>query len=146
MMRGIIPYSGSSNIESAVIFKKGDILISNIRPYLKKIWLADRDGSCSPDVLVLRVKDTSIVSSEFVFSSLRQNSFFEYMMLGKKGAKMPRADKEHVLDYELPLPRLSEQSRIVTEVFSLISKINNEEEIISHNIKKKIATLDGIIL
>ena len=49
---GIRSYTGTDNITSAISYQKGDILLSNIRPYLKKIWYADRNGSCSPDVLV----------------------------------------------------------------------------------------------
>lgn len=50
---GIVPYNGTPNVNTIVAYQKGDILLSNIRPYLKKLWLANCNGGCSPDVLVL---------------------------------------------------------------------------------------------
>ncbi|MBO4386366.1 MAG: restriction endonuclease subunit M, partial [Treponema sp.] len=54
---GIKDYEGEMNFDSAIRYCKNDILISNIRPYLKKIWFADTNGGCSPDVLVFRIAD-----------------------------------------------------------------------------------------
>ena len=56
----MVEYDGSPTTDTVVEYRKGDILLSNIRPYLKKLWLADRDGGCNPDVLVIRVKDERI--------------------------------------------------------------------------------------
>ena len=56
---GLKIYEGLPNVDSIIRYEKGDILVSNIRPYLKKIWLADKDGGCSPDVLVFRISDKS---------------------------------------------------------------------------------------
>ena len=67
--RGIIPYMGTlENIAGAVEYHCNDILVSNIRPYLKKIWLSDRDGGCSTDILVFRIKDTSKFLPVYVLS------------------------------------------------------------------------------
>ena len=63
---GVVPYDGTPEVDSIVEYKKGDILISNIRPYLKKIWMADKDGGCSADVLVLR-RIRHDYDSEFVY-------------------------------------------------------------------------------
>lgn len=82
-----IPKSGTSTKYSI-----GDILISNIRPYFKKIWLSDRVGGCSSDVLCIRTK--KIVSREFVFATLARDDFFNYDVAGSKGSKMPRGDKK----------------------------------------------------
>ena len=78
-------------------FRKGDVLIGNIRPYLKKIWYADSDGGCSLDVLVLRANDNNY--STFLYALLLQDDFFEYVMKASKGSKMPRGDKEHILSF-----------------------------------------------
>lgn len=82
---------------TAIRFKKGDILLGNIRPYLKKIWLATFDGGCSPDVLCIRCKNFK--DSKFIFSVLSDDNFFEYVMKGSKGTKMPRGDKNHIMNY-----------------------------------------------
>ncbi len=89
-------------------FKKGDILISNIRPYLKKIWRADIDGGCNADVLVLRA--TNEHSSEYLYAVLLQDAFYSYTMKGAKGSKMPRGDKEQIMRFELPTLSCSEGS------------------------------------
>ena len=81
-------------------FRKGDILIGNIRPYLKKIWMADIDGGCNADVLVIRAKDGH--SPSFIYALLLQDAFYEYAMKGAKGSKMPRGDKEQIMRYEIP--------------------------------------------
>ncbi len=99
---GIRPYDGTDNITSAIAYQKGDILLSNIRPYLKKIWQADRNGSCSPDVLVLR-PNSDKVDSRFLYYSLRRDAFFDYIMneAGTRGLKMPRGNKDGIVLYYL---------------------------------------------
>ena len=81
-------------------FQKGDILIANIRPYLRKIWSADIDGGCNADVLVFRAING--YSSAFVYAVLMQDSFYTYAMKGAKGSKMPRGDKEQIMRFEVP--------------------------------------------
>lgn len=78
-------------------FKKGDVLLGNIRPYLKKIWYATIDGGCSQDVLVLRAKENK--DSSFLYALLSQDSFFEYEMKATKCSKMPRGDKNHIMNF-----------------------------------------------
>ena len=94
---GIRPYEGAETISFGIAYQEGDILLSNIRPYLKKIWQADRNGSCSPDVLVLR-PNTEKVDKQFLYYSLRRDAFFDYIMneAGTRGMKMPRGNKEGI--------------------------------------------------
>ena len=89
-------------------FKANDILVANIRPYLKKVWLADRDGGCNADVLVFRVKPDH--SSNFLYAILLQDAFYGYAMKGAKGSKMPRGDKEQIMRYEIPTLTSTEES------------------------------------
>ena len=70
------------------IYRSSDVLISNIRPYFKKIWFADCDGTCSGDVLVFRAKNPLL--APYLYSILHADSFFEFVMKGAKGTKMPR--------------------------------------------------------
>ena len=53
-------------------YQDGDVLIGNIRPYLRKIWLADRRGGCNGDVLAIRRKHeyTSIINTSFLYKCL----------------------------------------------------------------------------
>lgn len=89
-----------------------DILIGNIRPYLKKIWFANNKGGASGDVLVLHAIDKNVLP-EYLFQVLADDAFFHYNMLHAKGAKMPRGNKESILLYPIPIPSLAEQERIV---------------------------------
>ena len=84
-------------------YRKGDILIGNIRPYLKKIWLANNSGGASGDVLVIRSTHKSL-SSEYLHQVLTDDKFFAYNMQHAKGAKMPRGDKAKILEYSIPIP------------------------------------------
>lgn len=94
-------------------YRKNDILIGNIRPYLKKIWLSDCVGGTNGDVLVLRCTDSSI-NPRFLYQVLADDKFFDYNMQHAKGAKMPRGSKEEILRYQIPLPSPAEQAHIVT--------------------------------
>lgn len=119
-----IPKSGTSTK-----FSIGDILISNIRPYFKKIWLSDRVGGCSSDVLCIRTK--KIVSREFVFATLARDHFFNYDVAGSKGSKMPRGDKKHIMEYPIVFDfEIADQfSKIVRPIYEAVHKnyIQNQE-------------------
>ena len=107
-------------------YQHGDVLIANIRPYLKKVWFADIDGGASSDVLVFRAKEGH--SPSFLYAVLLQDSFFDYVMQGAKGSKMPRGDKEQILRYEMPTLSCSEES-IGTFFLNLDKKIRLNEQI-----------------
>ena len=97
-------------VASLVAFKKGDTLVANIRPYLKKIWLADCCGGASQDVLVFRAKVG--VPQEYLFATLLQDAFFDYVMKAPKGSKMPRGDESHIMRFPLSQIAISDQRKI----------------------------------
>lgn len=99
---------GDSHIE----FIANDILIGNIRPYLNKIWLADRKGGTNGDVLTIRLRDLEL-TPKFLYHVLASDSFSYYHNQYAKGAKMPRGDKNMVMKYIIPVPPLELQERIV---------------------------------
>ena len=103
-----------------------DILIANIRPYLKKIWFADMEGGASSDVLVFRAKEGH--SPKFLYAALLQDAFFEYVMQGAKGSKMPRGDKEQIMRFEMPTLSVSEES-IGKFILDINRKIRLNEQI-----------------
>ena len=142
--RGIKIYEGIPQISALTKFLSGDVLISNIRPYLKKIWLADRAGGCSPDVLVFRSRDENILNAEYLFEVLKQDDFFAFAMSTAKGLKMPRGDKDKIQTYKVPLPPVEVQSKIVGEFNSIDAQIAAAEENIQNldaAIKNKFAEL-----
>jgi len=139
---GVFPFEGVANISSITEYKPEDILISNIRPYLKKIWLADKEGGCSKDVLVLRSADTSKYLPKYIFYMLRRDSFFDYVMEGKKGIKMPRGNKEDIMKYKIPMPNIDEQKRIVAQIETLELEITKARTLIENVASEKQAILD----
>ena len=108
-------------------YRQGDVLVANIRPYLKKVWYADSEGGCSSDVLVFRAKNGHCTS--FLYTVLMQDSFFEYAMLGSKGSKMPRGDKDQIMRDELPTFTPMEEENIGNMMVDIMSKINGNRQI-----------------
>ena len=82
-----LPTSGSINA-----FFPGDVLFSNIRTYFKKVWLAQRHGGASADVIVFRPKDCQKVDSQYLYYVLSSDAFIESTVIASKGTKMPRGD------------------------------------------------------
>ena len=143
---GVKEFTGRTEAESGIAYKKGDILFSNIRPYLKKMWLADKDGSCSPDVLVFR-SDTSKVSPEFLYYSLRRDDFIDFIMhnAGTKGIKMPRGNKEEIPNYSISLPSLAQQAILVTEIRKYEEIISDARQSMASCPSRKQAILDNYL-
>lgn len=139
---GVRPFEGVANISSITEYKPEDILISNIRPYLKKIWFADKEGGCSKDVLVLRSADTSKYLPKYIFYMLRRDAFFDYVMEGKKGIKMPRGNKEDIMKYKIPMPNIDEQKRIIAQIEALELEITKARTLIENAASEKQAILD----
>ena len=108
-------------------FKKGDILLANIRPYLKKIWYAQFDGGCSADVLAIRANAET--DSHFLFYALFRDDFFIHAMKGAKGTKMPRGDKAQIMEFKIPVFGLKTQQSIASVLSALDKKIALNKQI-----------------
>lgn len=126
----ILPTSQNVNI-----YLKNDILIGNIRPYLRKMWFATNNGGASPDVLVIQNKVNKALQSRFLYHVLASDSFFEYSVQYSKGSKMPRGDKKANLEYTFILPPLDEQNRIV----SILDKFDTLTSDLTQGLPKEIA-------
>ena len=124
---GVTKSSGLPNANYTQCFSEGDILLSNIRPYFKKIWYATFNGGCSNDVLVLRAK--SNVCSKFLYYVLSDDKFFEYDTATSKGTKMPRGDKVAIMKYSVPQYDLPTQEKIARVLSSLDDKIELNNKI-----------------
>ena len=118
--------TNASNVPdgSLIHYESGDILIGNIRPYLKKIWLADGDGGTNGDVLTIRA-NRELLTPEFLYQCLASDDFFQYDMNHAKGAKMPRGSKEDVLNYMIPITSLAEQQRIAS-ILDRFDRLTND--------------------
>ena len=126
---GIVGATSLPTVAQTQVFCKDDVLVSNIRPYFKKIWYAKFDGGCSNDVLVFRANHG--ISSRFLYYVLSENTFFDYSMATSKGTKMPRGDKVAIMQYEVPKFDLEIQEKIagllsnIDDKIELNNKINN---------------------
>lgn len=115
-----VPTSGNSTK-----FEKNDILVGNIRPYLRKIWFADCYGGTNGDVLDIRVNDTKKIYPRFLYYVLSSEAFFEYNNSNSKGAKMPRGDKQAIMNYEFVIPSIDKQIHIAGILDQFDKLVNN---------------------
>ena len=137
--QGVVPASSVPETGKATKYCTDDVLLSNIRPYFKKIWLADKGGGCSADVLCIR--STTDIYAYFTYYTVRQDEFFDYVMLGSKGCKMPRGDKSHIMNWSIMIPpkeNLLEFNKIVATEIEKIRRNNKQ-------IQNLIQTRDGLL-
>ena len=114
---------------NAIAYQKGDTLLSNIRPYLKKVWLANNNGGCSADVFVLKSVNEKC-NSDFLYYLVANDNFINYVMNGAKGVKMPRGDKEQIKKYQLSIPSKNEQCKITDLLSKLDQRISTQIRVI----------------
>ena len=126
--QGIVAASKIPSSTNVIKFSKGDVLLSNIRPYLKKVWYADRDGGCSADVFVFKALSACI--PDFLHYVIANDRFINFAMSGTKGVKMPRGDKEQMKTYEIGLPSIEEQKKIAKLLSLLDERITTQNKII----------------
>ena len=124
---GITEASSLPTVSLTQEYKNGDVLVSNIRPYFKKIWQAQYDGGCSNDVLVF--VPNSNTDKDFLYYVLADDDFFTYSMATSKGTKMPRGDKTSIMQYEVPLIDLQVQEKIASVLKALDKKIELNKKI-----------------
>ena len=123
---GIIAPESIPSDGNVTKYQSDDILVSNIRPYFKKIWFSNREGGCSNDVLVFRTQKG--VSARFLYYRLSGDAFFDYMMASANGTKMPRGNRKLILNYSFDLPSLHTQHRIATILSRYDSLIENYQK------------------
>lgn len=136
---GIGELKSFPNVDRISRFYKNDILLSNIRPYFKKMILSDKDSGCSSDVLVIETTSKD-VNPRFLYYRLRLDDFFDYVILTSKGTKMPRGDKTAIMNFELEVPKLEIQNKVVKIIESIDKKIklNNEINNNLHELEKNL--------
>lgn len=113
-----------------IVYDVGDVLMSNIRPYLRKAWLADRSGICDSDVLVFHLKDGVDIDSTFLYYTIASSELVKWAMIGARGTKMPRCDKQHLMEKRIFLPCKEEQQKIGSFLAEIDKEIQIQKEFI----------------
>ena len=121
---------------NVIEYQRGDVLLSNIRPYLKKVWLSDRHGGCSADVFVLRGNQCE---RRFLYYVIASDRFINFVMSGAKGVKMPRGDKSQMEKFTFFIPTNVEQKKIAMFLSMLDERIRLQNKIIEDLKKLKSA-------
>ena len=140
--QGIVDAKSVPEDVNVISFSCGDILISNIRPYLKKVWKATYNGGCSSDVFVLKANDN--IESDYLHYVIANDKFINFVMSGAKGVKMPRGDKKQMKTYCLSLPQIQEQKKIATLLRLIDERIVTQNKIIEDLKKLKCAIIEKV--
>jgi type I restriction enzyme, S subunit len=145
--KGIIEAKGIPDVTTATGFEIGNILISNIRPYFKKIWLVNSEGGCSNDVLCFVPKEN--IPSLYLYQILETDAFFEYVMAGSKGTKMPRGDKKWIMNYPVLVPsenllkEFDSKLRIIQNSITSFRAENQKLSQLKELLLSKLATIEN---
>lgn len=140
---GITKATTLPTVDSTQLYKKGDVLVSNIRPYFKKIWQATCDGGCSNDVLVFQANEG--FDQDYLYYVLSDDAFFAYAMKTSKGTKMPRGDKHSIMQYETEVCDLDTQRKIASLLKSIDSKIELNNAI-NNNLMQQALCIYGSLI
>jgi len=140
--QGVVEAKSVPEDVNVISFSCGDILISNIRPYLKKVWIATFNGGCSSDVFVLKANNN--IESDYLHYVIANDKFINFVMSGAKGVKMPRGDKKQMKTYPLSLPQIQEQKKIGKMLSLLDERIATQNKIIEDLKKLKSAIIEKV--
>lgn len=140
---GITDAASLPTVSQTSKFIYGDTLVSNIRPYFKKIWFAEYDGGCSNDVLVFSAKEG--VDPKYLYYVLANDSFFAYSTATSKGTKMPRGDKTSIMQYQIEKVDSPTQKKIAAILSALDEKIAINREINDNLQQQAFSVFDNLI-
>jgi type I restriction enzyme S subunit len=137
--KGVTTASSLPTVTTTPAFNRGHVLISNIRPYFKKIWLANSDGGRSNDVLGFEVVELGTES--YLMNLISQDRFFDYMMTTSKGSKMPRGDKKAIMEWPVILP----PNVLKTSFSALVSDFYKRKTVSDEETKSLIDLRDALL-
>ena len=102
-------------------FYDGDVLYSRLRPYLNKVWTAERNGLCSSEFIVL--PSNKWIDSKFLTLRLSSRDFVAFANSLDAGDR-PRVNFEQISSFCLPPFSLANQRRIVAKIEELFSEVD----------------------
>ena len=125
--KGICTAAKLPSVKTTSSYQSGNVLVSNIRPYFKKVWFADGSGGCSNDILNFTVKELN--TEEYLLNLLWQDTFFDYMMTTAKGSKMPRGDKDAIMNWKVIIPPVKSRRLFAETVRGFYKQISGKYKI-----------------
>lgn len=125
-------------------FKAGDILFAKLRPNLNKGWVAEFDGICSTDFIVLRLTEENAVIAKFLLAYLQNIDTNILLVNAISGARLPRVSTNQILGIEIPVPKIATQKQLVSEMEEQEDIINANKKLIRIMEKKIDEVLAGL--
>ena len=114
------------SIGEKTVFKKGQVLYSKLRPYLKKVLVADENGISTPELISFDLY--ADINANYIKYCLT-NSYVDRVINKRSyGIKMPRVDAGFMVNLPIPVPPIQEQDRIVKLVENIMDEINCIDE------------------
>ncbi len=104
-------------------FRDSQILYGKLRPYLNKVYLSNREGVCSTDILVFDI--SSAIEAKYALNFMLSRRFVNDMSANTSGVNLPRVSTRYINAYPTPLAPLPEQRAIVAKIEQLFSKLDN---------------------
>lgn len=108
------PCKGATIKSTKNVFRKGDVLYGKLRPYLNKVWIADFDGICSTEILVLKPR----IPATLLKYLLLDPTFVEEAKAKTGGVSLPRIKPGEVMLIPVPDvgPQVKKLSKIATDI------------------------------
>jgi type I restriction enzyme S subunit len=111
-------------ISGKYLFEPNDVIYSKIRPYLKKAIIVDFAGLCSADMYALRAGEN--ITPSFLFATVLGEQFSRFAESVSMRSGIPKINREEFSEYCLPLPPLSEQTKISDAIVSMDRRITDK--------------------
>ncbi|ECO6919259.1 restriction endonuclease subunit S [Campylobacter jejuni] len=114
-------------------FNKGDILFGTLRPYLKKVIIADDNGACSSEIMPFSTGNS--ITNHFIYYYLFANFLHDRISSLTYGARMPRLGTKDGKSLQIPLPPLQEQEQITEHLDFVFEKAKALKELYTKELK-----------
>lgn len=120
-------------------FVKDDVLFGKRRAYLKKVAVADFDGICSGDILVIRAKAKKMLQGLLPYY-ISADAFIQHAVTTSAGSLSPRTKWKDLAELEVSIPDIKAQSTILEVLQQLVNTLNQlkQQRITLKNLKQKL--------
>jgi len=125
-------YQSRSMKSTTFQFTSKHVLYGRLRPYLNKALLPDFEGHCSSEIFPIRPNKD--LDRRYLFYWLTWPETCNRIAATETGARMPRANMKEVMAFDIPLPPLDEQKRIVAVLDQAFAALDRARAFIETNL------------